>query len=126
MPARDINLLSLSLLQASLTFTLLEITLEAFEWINLRFSLFQALDNLSIKNIYMIEKDNDVVTLCIVAGGMEKIRPLARMRIIDELIARNNPTLYKQYMFLYEVWDEREWMKQTVKKVWIRKKDKEA
>ena len=91
------------------------------DWKLLRFHLFQALDTLDIKEIYMIERVNNVVTLCIVTEGLEKIRPLVRMNIIDKLIEKNAPDIYASYLFCYEVWLEKEWRRQYVAKVLHRK-----
>lgn len=92
------------------------------EWNVIRFNLFQALDSLDIHDIYLIERESNVLTICVVVNsGMESIQALTRMRIIDSLIHRNDPELYKNWLFTYEVWLKSDWAKQRVRDVMMRR-----
>lgn len=84
------------------------------DWNILRFQLFQALDSLKVQDIYLVERDNNILTVRFVVEDMGLIRPLVKMRLIDELIAKNSPELYSRYLFLYEVWDAKMWGQQLV------------
>lgn len=86
------------------------------DWKLLRFNLFNALDSLNVHDIYLIERENRVITLCLIVEDMEQIRPLTKMNIIDKLIEKNNPEMYSKYLFCYEVWDKPDWEKQPVSK----------
>ena len=80
-----------------------------WDWNVVRFELFNALDALNVHEIFLVEKEHNVVALSLIVEEVGKIRPLLRMRIIDDLISRKAPELYRQYIFTYEVWDKGEW-----------------
>lgn len=79
------------------------------DWLNLRFNLFQALDSLNVHDIYLFEADNNILTLLIVADDVEKLRPLTKMKIIDGLIERRCPEIYRNYVFCYLLHEKKEW-----------------
>ena len=79
------------------------------DWLNLRFYLFQALDQFEIHDIYLYEVENKILTLLIVTDDVEKLRPLTKMRIMDGLIEKNCPQLYKEYVFCYNLFNKRDW-----------------
>jgi hypothetical protein len=92
-----------------------------WDWKHLRFILFQALDCIKVHDIYLIDRDNNVVTICLIVEEMDKIRPLTKMNIIDKLIEKNSPELYAQFLFCYEVWDKKSWDAMPVAKFFNRR-----
>lgn len=93
-----------------------------FDWKLLRFHLFNALDQVKVDEIYLIERENNIINLCLVVEEMDKIRPLTKMNIIDRLIEKNNPEIYQQYLFTYEIWDKKTWGQQLVSRMLYRQK----
>lgn len=88
------------------------------EWRLIRFELFQALAELNVEEIHLIERVNNVLTICFVlSSDATKLKPLTQMRVLDGLIARKSPELYKSFVILYEVWNDTEWKRQLVAKV---------
>lgn len=80
-----------------------------WDWNIVRFELFNALDSINVYDIFLIDRDQNVLTIAFIVQDMSQIRPLLRMRIIDELISKKAVDLYRQYIFLYEVWERPEW-----------------
>jgi hypothetical protein len=101
-------------------YNLTEEILMDWDWKVVRFQLFNALNSLTIHDIFFVEKENNVVSISIVMENADQIRPIIRMRMIDNLIERNNPELYRQYMFCYEIWTKRDWDMLPVKKFFTR------
>ena len=91
-----------------------------YDWRTLRFYLFQALDCLRVCEIYKLDRENNVITLCIIletGDTLREMRELTKLHIIDKLIEKNAPDIYRAYLFCYEVWDKQTWCKQRVKDV---------
>lgn len=98
----------------------MKMTQDEWDWNVVRFDLFNALNNLNIHEIYLIEKDVNVLSLSIIVENMDQIRPILRMKIIDDIIAKRAPELYRRYLFLYEIWTKKEWDMLPVKKFFNR------
>lgn len=82
---------------------------DEFDWKRVRFELFNALDTLDVHDIFLVEKEQNILTVSIIVSSMKLIRSIMKMRIIDTLIERKAPDLYRRYMFCYEVWDKAIW-----------------
>lgn len=87
------------------------------DWKQLRFDLKQALQEINIFDIYLIDVDNKVLTICVVVDCMEDTPYVEKVQIIDSLIEQNNPDLHIQYLFSYEIWNKKDWFMQPVDKV---------
>lgn len=87
------------------------------EWRTLRYHLHHALELLHVSEIYLLDKENNVVTVCIVledGGLLPSLRKLTQLRMVDRLIAVRAPELYRQFLFCYEVWERKDWHRQRV------------
>ncbi len=91
-----------------------------WDWKLIRFELFNALDCLPIHEIFLVEKEENIVAISIITEEVELLKPLTRMRIIDGLIAEKAPALHSRYLFCYEIWDRKEWERFPVKKYFHR------
>lgn len=89
-------------------------------WKQIRYQLLNALRSIQVADIYLIEKENTILTICVIAEGLGTLRPLTRMMVVDNLIKRNEPDLYTQYFFCYEIWERNDWEKQPAAKFFHR------
>lgn len=87
------------------------------DWRTMRYHLCNALEQLRVREIYLLDQENNVISVCIVLEDgalLPGIRKITELRIIDRLIETRAPEIYAQYLFCYEVWEKSNWSRQRV------------
>ncbi len=77
-------------------------------WLDTSQRIAKALKSFSLERIELLEQDGNLLTIGLVVNEMAEVKQLTRYRMVDETIAKNDPDLYRQYLFAYEVWTSKE------------------